>query len=81
MEKFEISLGIPDVKIERVEERKNGDFVITVASTVVGTKCRQCGRTIDKFHGNDREIQLRHLSILGRKTYIRIRPARGGGPV
>jgi transposase len=76
MEKLEIPLGIPDVKIERVEERKSGDFVITVASTVVGTKCRQCGRTIDKFHGNDREIQLRHLSILGRKTYIRIRPAR-----
>ena len=76
MEKLEIPLGIPDVKIESVEERRNGDFVITLASTVVGTKCRRCGRTIDKFHGCDREIELRHLSILGRKTYIRIRPAR-----
>jgi transposase len=76
MEKFEIPLGIPGVKIDRVEERPNGDFVITVTSSIVGTQCRRCGRTIDKFHGHDREIELRHLSILGRKTYIRIRPAR-----
>lgn len=76
MDKFEIPLGIPGVKIERVEERQNGDFVLTVSSTVVGTKCRRCGRSIDKFHGQDRAIELRHLSILGRKTYIRIRPAR-----
>jgi transposase len=86
MEKFEIPLGIPHVKIEHVEERSNGDFVITVTSTVAGTQCRRCGRTIDKFHGYDREIELRHLPILGRKVYIRIRPARyqcpdcDGGP-
>jgi len=76
MDKFEVSLGIPGVKIENVDNRDNGDTVITVISTVVGTKCRKCGRIIDKLHGHDKAIELRHLSILGGKTYIHIRPAR-----
>src|SRR5467141_3081725 len=29
-----------------------------------------------KFYGEDHEITLRHLPILGRKTYIRLRPKR-----
>ncbi len=76
MTTFEIPLDIPDVKIEHVEINKQGDIIITVTSTVEGTKCRKCGRRIGKFHGYDQEITLRHLSILGRTTYIRLRPAR-----
>ncbi|MEA2052217.1 MAG: transposase family protein [Euryarchaeota archaeon] len=45
-------------------------------STVKGTRCHKCGRKITQLHCHDREITLRHLSILGRKLYIRIRPAR-----
>lgn len=73
---FEIPLDISGVKIEKVEITKAGDFVITVKSTVEGTRCHRCGRHISKAHGHGRILTLRHLSILGRTTYIRIRPIR-----
>ena len=73
---FEIPLDIPDVTIEKVETDRYGDFVITVKSTVEGTHCHTCGMKITKVYGYDHEITLRHLSILGRKTSIRLRPGR-----
>jgi transposase len=73
---FEIPLDIPDVTIQTVETDCHGDFMITVKSTVEGTSCHTCGKQITKVYGYDREITLRHLPILGRKTYIRLRPVR-----
>ncbi len=73
---FEIPLDIPDVTIEKVETDRHGGFVITVKSAVEGTSCHTCGKKITKVYGYDREITLRHLSILGRKTFIRLRPVR-----
>jgi transposase len=83
---FEISLDLPDVTIEKIETNRHGDFIITVQSTIEGTYCHQCGTRITKVYGYDREILIRHLSILGKKTFIRIRPVRyqcpscSGGP-
>ena len=54
----------------------NIELIIDVESTVEDTKCRNCGAICEK-HGSDREMELRHLSILGYKTYIRIKPKRG----
>ena len=73
---FEIPLDIPDVMIEKVGTDRHGDFVITVKNTIEGTHCHICGKKITKVYGDDREITLRHLSILGRKTFIRLRPVR-----
>ena len=73
---FEIPLDIPDVTIQTVETDRHGDFVLTVKSTVEGTSCHTCGKKITKVYGEDREITLRHLPMLGRKTYIRLRPVR-----
>jgi transposase len=75
-ETFEIPLDIPDVRIIKTEMNATGDFIITVESTVEGSECHRCGRRITKPYGHDREMTLRHLSILGKKTYIRIRPKR-----
>jgi transposase len=77
---FEIPLDIPEVTIQHVETDRHGDFVITVKSTVEGTSCHTCGKKITKVYGDDREITLRHLPILGRKTYIRIHPVRSQCP-
>jgi len=71
-----IPLDIPDVEVEKMEIKQNGDIIITVRSTANGTKCNKCGSNIYKSHGYDKEIVLRHLSILGKKTFICIRPAR-----
>jgi transposase len=76
MKTFEISLDIPYIDIEKEEITENGDRIITVVSTVEGTRCHKCGREIIKPYGYGRPIELRHLSILGMNTYIRIRPAR-----
>ena len=69
-------LDIPDVRILAPEITREGDFMITVESTVEGTTCHKCGCQTDKSYGHDRWITLRHLPILGRKTFIRIRPKR-----
>jgi transposase len=76
MKHFEIPLDIEDVTIDKVEFKENGEIIITVTSTVEGTYCHRCGRQISDSYGHDREITLRHLSILGRPTSIQIRPKR-----
>jgi transposase len=73
---FEIPLDIPDVTIENVTTDRLGHIEVTVQSTIEGTPCRQCGQMTTKFYGQDREIILRHLPILGRGTSIRLRPKR-----
>lgn len=73
---FEIPLDIPDVTIESVQTNPAGHIEITVKSTVEGTPCHRCGQVTTQLYGEDREISLRHLPILGRKTLIRLRPRR-----
>lgn len=73
---FNIYLEIQDIKTEKVEKNGKGDFIITVTDTSDRTLCHKCGREITKFYGYGRERELRHLPILGHKTYIRIRPKR-----
>ena len=76
MAHFEIPLDIEDVQIEQVEFTPTNEIIITVTSTVEGTQCHQCGKKITVSHGCGREITLRHLPILGKPTYIRIKPKR-----
>ena len=73
---FEILLDIPNVTIEKVETEHKGSIVIPIKSTIEGTHCHTCGKKIIKVYGDDREITLRHLPILGKKTFIRLRPVR-----
>lgn len=72
---IQIPLDLPNVRVEKYEQTDKG-LVITVVSTSDTAVCRQCGRTIDKFHGYDKAITLRHLPIFDRPVWIRIRPKR-----
>jgi len=72
---IQIPLDLPDVQVEQYEHTPEG-LVITVVSTSKTTVCRRCGRSIDKFHGYDQEITLRHLPIFDRPVWIRIKPKR-----
>ncbi len=76
MNTIEIPLDLPKVAILSLETNQKGDFIITIESTQEGTCCHKCGRKTTHCLGHDRPIELRHLSILGKKTYIRICPAR-----
>lgn len=71
-----IPLDIPDLRVLQTELTKDGEFILTVESTLISTNCRRCGRTITERHGQDEPRLLRHLPILGRVVYLRIRPKR-----
>jgi len=67
-------LDIPEVEVISVEIDERGDYIVTVESTRNNAICQTCGERLTKFNGHGREIELRHLPILGHRVYIRIRP-------
>jgi transposase len=69
-----LPLDIPDVAILQVRQDRQGDYIITIESTLESTRCQYCGRKLTKFHGHGRWIKLRHLPILGHRVYLRLRP-------
>jgi transposase len=69
-------LNLDDVVIiESILTTKNG-IIIRVESTKKEIHCRRCGELCD-HHGKGSKIQLRHLPILGHKTFIELTPLGG----
>jgi transposase len=64
------------VQVRGVEQNERGEYTIMIESLLEGTRCRQCGHQITDLHGVDEAITLRHLPILGRPVYLRLRPKR-----
>lgn len=75
-ERISIPLDIPGVKINDVVVTPCGEVHIYVTSTINGTHCHRCGSEISRVHEYDREIKLRHLSVLNKPTYIIMKPVR-----
>ena len=73
---IQIPLDLPDVRVLEVLKTKEGDWLIRVESTLKGTNCRKCGRSITHFHGYDHAIRLRHLPIFEQPVYVEFRPKR-----
>jgi transposase len=71
-----IPLDIPNLCVLQTDLTQANEFILTVESTVDNTTCRRCGCTIKEPHGTDQPRLLRHLPILGRPVYLRIRPKR-----
>ena len=71
-----VPLDIPDVRVLKTEINSHGELIITIESTKLGTACRRCGRWINKAHGQDDWVSVRHLPVFGRPTYLRYRPKR-----
>ena len=71
-----LPLDIPEIEVIGMDINEKGDYIITVGSTRNWAVCQHCGSRITKFNGHNREIELRHLPILGRRVYIRLRPKR-----
>ena len=76
MVEIKFPLDLPDVRLLDTQITDSGEFVITVESTLEGATCHKCGAHITEFHGHDAEIRLRHLPILDRVVWIKIRPRR-----
>ena len=71
-----IPLGIPDIRVVKTEINDRGEVIITIESTKKGTACRWCNQWITKSHGYDEWVQVRHLAVFGRPSYLRYRPKR-----
>ena len=71
-----IPLDIPDVRVLQTQLTEQGEFIITVESTLNRTRCRCCDRELRKSHGHDDWVRVRHLPILGHPVYLRYRPKR-----
>jgi transposase len=71
-----VPLDIPDVRVLKTELSKDGELIITIESTKVGTTCRVCGCWISKSHRHADWVTVRHLPVFGRPTYLRYRPRR-----
>jgi transposase len=71
-----IPLDIPDVRVLNIEISPGGECPITVESTRDGTQWRKCGREIRALQGLDEWLTVRHLPLLGRKVFLRLRPKR-----
>ena len=69
-------LGLADIEIISIYLRNETELVIETQSTQDTISCRNCGSEC-KAHGYDRPMELRHLPILGYKTFIQIKPKRG----
>lgn len=69
-----LPLEISHIVVTGVRQNKQEDYIITVESTLEGTRCQHCGRQLSQLHGHGRWVQLRHLPILGHRVYIRVRP-------
>jgi transposase len=74
--KITLPLEIPGVEVVDVQMNERGDYIIRVESKRSSAICQHCGRQITKLNGHGREIELRHLPILGHRVYIRLRPKR-----
>jgi len=70
------ALGLSNIEIIKVVLNTKNEFIFTVKSTNEKIPCHRCGRPTEP-HGTGQAIRLRHLPILGKKTYIEITPPRG----
>jgi transposase len=71
-----IPLDIPDLRVLQTDLTASGNYILTVESTLETTICHRCGREISDLHGLEQSRLLRHLPILGKPLYLRIRPKR-----
>ena len=74
---LKIPLDIANVDVLETEITDEGRLIITVESQLETTTCGICHQEIRCNYGHGDEIELRHLSVLGRETYVRLRPRRG----
>src|SRR5437660_11399262 len=73
---FKELLGLPDIKILQLEDKKSDGYLIRVKNIKTKILCRQCGKPTQPY-GTGRTISLRHLPLCGKKVTIEITPLRG----
>jgi transposase len=69
-------LGLEDIEVIESFLSSENEIIIRVKSTKKEIQCHRCG-ALCEAHGSGTKMRLRHLPILGYRTYIEITPPRG----
>lgn len=69
-------LGLSDIEVIDVKVNSENEIIIKVESTKEEINCHRCGGKTNPY-GRGTPMKLRHLPILGRKTFIEMTPPRG----
>ena len=76
MNNISVPLDIKNIRVLNTVVNNDNSIVIEVESTERGVFCYRCGQFIDKLHGTDKAILLRHLPIFDWPVYLKISPKR-----
>ena len=71
---IQFPLDLPDVEVLKTELTAKGHLVITVESTLEGTRCRRCGQEIREPQAMTGPCPSRHLPVLERPDNNRDSP-------
>lgn len=71
-----LPLDVPEIRVLASRVLADDTLLIEVESTLTTARCHRCGRLIDRFHGFDQPVRLRHLPVFGREVFVEIRPKR-----
>lgn len=69
-------LDIDSLEIVSQSIDTQGDVILEVRSKKSETKCRKCGKSAPHRHGYGQVMTLRHLPILKKNVYLKIKPVR-----
>jgi len=72
---IEVPLDLPHVRVLHTS-LDGRDLTVTVESTIESATCPNCGEQTNELHSYGEPIRLRHLPILGLRTWIELRPKR-----
>ena len=76
MSNFTMPLGIESLEITSQTVDGQGNITFHVKSTATSTPCHKCGQLTSKKHSAGEIITVRHLPILDKPVYLRIRVIR-----
>lgn len=76
MSNFTLPLGIESLEIISQTVDTQGSITFDVKSTETSTPCHKCGQLTSKRHSAGEMITVRHLPILDKPVYLRIRVIR-----
>ncbi|MCP4760464.1 MAG: ISL3 family transposase [archaeon] len=76
MDKIPVPINLPGAKVIDVKTDKYNQIFIKIETTETKVKCRICKKEINKRHGSDKEIKLKHLPSFGNNVFIIYSPNR-----
>ena len=69
-------LDLPQTHVEEAFEDRTGHIIVRLTSTQQGTACHRCGKWTTQANGLSEWILVRHLDLLGKPVYLRLRLPR-----